>query len=152
MEKAVKEKKKKEPAVRSELAERFLTARTEKLELDVAKKRGDLIEVEKVKLMLFEIASSTRERMESIPQALARKLSTMKEPAEIEALLRREITAALQELSREGTRSVPDDDDEDDRPRTKKKAARDSDDDEDEAQDEDETGDDDEEFNPWGGD
>lgn len=141
---APKKPKKTEETV--DLSERILRARAEKIEFEVEAKRGGYVRVDEVKALLREISATMRERLEGIPQVLARKLSTMKDPAEIEAVLKKEISAALQELNREEMRGLlPDDDDEEERPPAKKrppqKAKADPEDDED-----------DEGFNPYGDD
>ncbi len=87
-----------------ELELRYERARTEKAEMALKQAQGELIEIEKVKQLLFSIAAATKEKLERLPQNCARKVASLRDPREIEMLLRKEVTSAMLELSRSGQR------------------------------------------------
>jgi hypothetical protein len=94
----------KKSAERMDLELRFERARTEKAEMQLKKAQGELIEIDSVKHLLFSIAAQTKEKLERIPQNTARNLVGLKDPRDIEAILKKEISAAMLELSRAGQR------------------------------------------------
>lgn len=79
--------------------QRLTAARADKVELEVQAKKGELIAVKEVEKKWAAMLIAFRGKMLTIPTALAPELSGMDSPAEIEALLRRSIHEALNELS-----------------------------------------------------
>lgn len=145
-------KKNRSEGAGGDLSERYLKAKTEKIELEVEAKRGEFVRVDEVKGLLREIAAVMKERLEGIPQMLARKLSTIKDPAEIEALLKKEISAVLQELNRQETRGYIEADDEGEEERSERKRPEKKSQKAKRAMEEPEEDEEEKDFNPYGDD
>lgn len=74
-------------------------AQAELAELELAKRRGALIEVAKVEAMMAGDYAFTKQRMLAMPSKVAPLLSVITEPAEIQAILYREVSDSLNELA-----------------------------------------------------
>jgi len=70
------------------------------LELDLRKKRGELIEKIQVEAMAAKIATLLRVNIEAIPAKLAPTMVGMRNPAEIAQHLQRELKSILTDLSK----------------------------------------------------
>ena len=79
---------------------RLTRARANKVELEVSEKSKELIPLETVEREWFKIASAIKNRLLSIPNALAPELSLLSDASEIEDVLTKAIDDALSELSR----------------------------------------------------
>jgi len=73
---------------------RLIGEQTRRLKLANDEKEGQLIDVEKVRLVMSAGVTGCMNALESVPGRCAATLAAMKEPAEITAYLRREIRQA----------------------------------------------------------
>ncbi len=80
---------------------RYDTARADKMELEVAKRRGELIEVESVAKVIEQEYSAVRAALFAIPIKMAMVLAPLTQPTEIKRELEDSINEVLQELSAE---------------------------------------------------
>lgn len=87
---------------------RLTRARADKVELEVAAKKGELIPLREVEREWVAMTLSFRNKMLAIPTAMATLLADMDKPAEIAATLKRVIDEALEELSIETVASADD--------------------------------------------
>ena len=78
---------------------RLTKARADKAELEVLQKKGAVIGVEEIERLWSSLIIAFRNRLLTLPSALAKTLADMQSPGEIELTLKKEITDALQELS-----------------------------------------------------
>lgn len=69
-------------------------------QLDFEKKAGNLVEADKVEAAAFSAARMARNRLIILPEKLAPELAAEVDPHKIEIMLKREISQALEELSR----------------------------------------------------
>lgn len=72
-------------------------------ELELRQKSGELIEVESVRRMWFERGRTVRDLLLGLPPRLAASLAAESDQAAVRVLLDREIRAALEALSGDGT-------------------------------------------------
>jgi len=78
----------------------YLRALTEKARLDIATRKGDLVEAEVVAREFAECAANVKARLRRIPDAVADRIANVTDPQAAKALLLGEIDDALLELSR----------------------------------------------------
>jgi len=78
----------------------YLKALTEKARLEVATRKGELVEVAEVEREFEDCANNVKSRLRRIPDAVADRVLTAGGPAQVKALLLAEIDDALLELSR----------------------------------------------------
>lgn len=71
--------------------QRLLRAQARRVELETREREGELIELETVKEVMREAIVIVAAGMDSLPGRLASQLATMMEPAEIRALLLKEL-------------------------------------------------------------
>lgn len=74
-------------------------AHAEKLEMENEARRGELVEAEEVKREWVGICSNIRASLMSLPSRVAKELSAMEEPREIQIHLDKEVRATLESLS-----------------------------------------------------
>ena len=79
----------------------------DKTALENKQRRGELVEVGKVKLLWARLASETKGRLLSIPTRVAPLLVHRESPAEIEGIIRKEVKAALGEGGNPEAECVP---------------------------------------------
>jgi phage terminase Nu1 subunit (DNA packaging protein) len=84
---------------KTEDEERLIRARADKVELDIALKKQDLVPVKDVESEWVSMTLSFRNKMLSLPTALAQELADEMNPKEIEVILKRSISEALTELT-----------------------------------------------------
>lgn len=75
------------------------TARAELFEIEIAEKRGTLVQAEGVKKAAFEKARIVRSALEGLPDRLAPVLAAESDPARCHQLLMAEIKRVLRELA-----------------------------------------------------
>jgi len=75
------------------------TVRAELLEIEVAQKRGTLVEVVKVDRMLWPLMRTARDRMLLLPDRVTDTMPILADPHERHSYLRKEIGVALQDLA-----------------------------------------------------
>lgn len=85
-----------------EARRRKLAAEAALAELDVAKRRGEVIEIEEVARVIGDDYANVRAKLLSIPTKLAPQLLGVEETAEIKGLIERALTEALEELTADG--------------------------------------------------
>jgi phage terminase Nu1 subunit (DNA packaging protein) len=80
---------------RNQMAARKDAAHAEKLEMENDIRRGELVEAEDVRRAWVQIGSNIRAALMSLPSRLAKELSAMDEPREIQIKIDEEVRAAL---------------------------------------------------------
>lgn len=68
-------------------------------ELELKVRRGELIATDQPRRAIISLASMTSARLQGIPSAIARELAAESKPAVCEAVVRREIWRALEDLA-----------------------------------------------------
>jgi hypothetical protein len=76
-----------------------------KLSIEVKRLRGQLAPVEEVKRAVLAANTVVKQRLLALPSKLALQLSLLTNPAEIEALLREQLTDTINELAYEQERA-----------------------------------------------
>ena len=84
---------------RNQQAARKDAAHAEKLEMENDLRRGELVEAEEVRVNWVQICSNIRASLMSLPSRMAKELSSMDEPREIQILLSGEVRSTLESLS-----------------------------------------------------
>ena len=72
----------------------------EKTEIEVARMRGDVVEIERVARMWSDIVTIVRGRFVNMPRKLAPSLVAMEDPDEIEEKIEREVRDALEIIAK----------------------------------------------------
>ena len=83
---------------RNQMAARKDAAHAEKLEMENAVRRGELVEAEEVKKKWSDIASNIRASLMSLPSRVAKELSALGDPREIQIKLDEEVRNTLESL------------------------------------------------------
>ena len=78
---------------------KLMRVRRESAELELEEKRGNYHRTEEVEAVCAGILLNFRAKLLSMPTTLAQQLADMKDPADVDALLDREIREALEELA-----------------------------------------------------
>ena len=86
---------------RNQMAARKDAAHAEKLEMENAVRRGELVVGEEVREEWVKIASNIRASLMSLPSRLAKELSAMDEPREVQIRLDEEVRDTLESLGAE---------------------------------------------------
>jgi phage terminase Nu1 subunit (DNA packaging protein) len=73
-------------------------AQRERIELDNAVRRGELLEWEDVRRQWTMLVSSAQKRLRAIPASIGPQMTNISDPAAIVARMKNEIDSALQEL------------------------------------------------------
>lgn len=81
---------------------RLAKLQADKVELDLAKMRGDLIPADEVEREWSDIIAAVRARLLALPSQAAAELAGKVPRREVEALVRRVVYQALRELARDG--------------------------------------------------
>jgi hypothetical protein len=84
---------------RNQMAARKDAAHAEKLEMENSVRKGELVEAEKIRIAWVQIGSNIRASLMSLPSRLAKELSAMDEPREIQIKIDEEVRAVLTALS-----------------------------------------------------
>lgn len=95
---------------------RLTKAKADEAELKFKERSGELIPVEHIEAAWQKVGSVLRTRMLSLPSKLAPRLVTMKDAPAIQRLIDREISDALNELSKAKVDAKAEDDDSDSDP------------------------------------
>lgn len=77
------------------------TMKAELAELDLKKKKGQLVDRGKVEKEAFALAKKVREAIMNVPSRLSAQLAAMKDRSEVESMLEKELRTALEELCHE---------------------------------------------------
>jgi terminase small subunit / prophage DNA-packing protein len=85
-----------------EARRRKLAAEAAMVELDLAKRRGEVIEIEEVAGVVGDDYANVRAKLLSLPTKLAPQLIGIEDPAECKALIERGVSEALEELTADG--------------------------------------------------
>lgn len=85
-----------------EARRRKLAAEAAMMELDLAKRRGEVIEIEQVAAIIGDDYANVRAKLLSLPTKLAPMLTGIEDPLECKALIERGVTEALEELTADG--------------------------------------------------
>lgn len=85
-----------------EARRRKLAAEAAMVELDLAKRRGEVIEIEEVAGVVGDDYANVRAKLLSLPTKLAPQLIGIDDPAECQALIERGVAEALEELTADG--------------------------------------------------
>ena len=80
---------------------RLLRAKADKAELEVLEKRAELIDYQVVLKHYIELAQTVKEKLDTIPQACARRCAGVKTPSEVEKIISEEIKGALRALAKD---------------------------------------------------
>lgn len=93
-----------------EARRRKLAAEAAMVELDLSKRRGEVIEIEEVAGVVGDDYANVRAKLLALPTKLAPQLIGIEDPAECQALIERGVAEALEELTADGIYSsdVPD--------------------------------------------
>jgi len=81
-------------------AQRLVKLKADKLELEIAMKKRELVPADEIKKAWREVSSVVRSKLEIIPHAIADEIIECDKPAQAEQLLRAKINEALEELGR----------------------------------------------------
>jgi hypothetical protein len=84
----------------AEAARREKVAKAALLELDLKKKRGDLVEKEEVEAVAAKLGTLVRVGIEAIPAKVAPTIVGMETPGEVARYLQREVKAVLADLAK----------------------------------------------------
>jgi phage terminase Nu1 subunit (DNA packaging protein) len=90
-----------------EARRRKLAAEAAMSELDLAKRKGELIEIEEVAAVVGDDYANVRAKLLSLPTKLGPQLIGVEEPAEAMKLVERAVTEALEELTADGIYGSP---------------------------------------------
>ena len=85
-----------------EARRRKLAAEAALVELDLAKRRGEVIEIEEVAGVVGDDYANVRAKLLALPSKLAPQLIGIEDPAECKALIERGVSEALEELTADG--------------------------------------------------
>ncbi len=85
-----------------EARRRKLAAEAAMVELDLAKRRGEVIEIEEVSGVIGDDYANVRAKLLSLPTKLAPQLIGIEDMAECKALIERGVSEALEELTADG--------------------------------------------------
>lgn len=78
----------------------------EMLDLQIAEKRGELVQAHELDRALIELASATSARIQAIPDALGLELATEMDPSKCKAVLKVALNDALEDLARAGRKAT----------------------------------------------
>jgi phage terminase Nu1 subunit (DNA packaging protein) len=78
----------------------------EMLELQIAEKRGDLVDADEYDRALVELSTATSARIQSIPTALALELATESDPSRCKSVLKAALDDALGDLAEAGRKAA----------------------------------------------
>lgn len=90
----------------------------QKTEIDIAVRRGELLDTEEVRELWDNIVTTVRNRLMHIPTTAAQRLVMMKDPAEIKAILDREIRTVLELMASSGIPERVDNPEDEEEPET----------------------------------
>jgi hypothetical protein len=84
----------------AEAARREKVARAALLELDLKKKRGDLVEKEKVEAVAAKLGTLVRVGIEAIPARVAPSVVALETPGDVSRFLQQEVKSVLADLAK----------------------------------------------------
>lgn len=79
--------------IRKEIAVAYLK------ELEIQQKRGDLVNFQKVNVVMSTLVTETKQRLMAIPDRVAKSVARMTDPAEVRQKLRAELIEAMEGLT-----------------------------------------------------
>lgn len=92
-------KKKKKPTTRGEWDDKFREFKAKKMEIELQKELGILLDADDVKKVAFDTGRRVRDGILGIPDRLSTMLAAEKDPKKIHELLTKELRKALENLN-----------------------------------------------------